>query len=68
MRTTHCEVCGARAAEFLSLCVHHLQAWTVSIEHDAALRRPGALDDETILDEALDSYIERAKWERTWIQ
>lgn len=68
MRTVHCEVCGARAAEYFSLCVHHVQAWTCSVEYTAALRRPGAEKDDAILAEALDSYIERAKRERTWIQ
>lgn len=68
MKTLNCEVCGCQAAEHISLCLHHLQSWLVSIEHDVALKRPGALRDECILDEALDTYIKRAKRERTWIQ
>lgn len=63
-----CPVCGAQDYLGLGLCSWHLTEWEHSFERRIALSRPGAVRDDKILDEALDSFIERARIERTWIQ
>jgi len=63
-----CCVCRSPDFEASGLCSWHLTTWLASPERMSALSRPGAYQDDLIIDEALDSFIDRSKRERTWIQ